>query len=171
MNVRLLRNEKNWSQEQLAHFSGLSIRTIQRIENNEKVGLESLKSLAAVFEIDLTQLTQIKQDNKMSIQQQTITPEVSEPKKPTLTQQEQAEKYVVEVKNFYKVLFSYGASFLIWPIFALIDEAENNDMWWLTLYMGCFYLILIGIHANNVFQPFGEKWQKKQQQKYLDNNK
>ena len=170
MNVRVLRNEKNWSQEQLAHFSGLSIRTIQRIENNEKVGLESLKSLAAVFEIDLRQ---IKQDTNMQISSESSVIEEKDGQQAssTLSRQEEAKQYVAEVKSFYTLLVIYISTFMLWPFFALVDEANNNDMWWFTLYMGIFYLVIIANHANHVFQPFGEKWQKQQQQKYLDKNK
>jgi len=35
-------------------MSGFSIRTIQRIENGENAGLESLKSLASIFETNIT---------------------------------------------------------------------------------------------------------------------
>lgn len=58
MNLQQRRCEKEWSQEQLAQYSGLSVRTIQRIESGQKVGLESLKCLAAVFEISTNTLTQ-----------------------------------------------------------------------------------------------------------------
>lgn len=51
--IKKLRLSKGWSQAQLAQFSGLSIRTIQRIERGHKAGLESLKCLAAVFNVDL----------------------------------------------------------------------------------------------------------------------
>ena len=51
MNVRKLRLQRHWSQDQLAQLSGLSIRTIQRIERGQTPGLESLKSLAAVFDV------------------------------------------------------------------------------------------------------------------------
>lgn len=50
MQVKSLRLDKSWSQEQLAQLSGLNVRTIQRIEKGETVGLETLKSLAAVFQ-------------------------------------------------------------------------------------------------------------------------
>lgn len=58
MMVRKLRMEKGWSQEQLAQLSGLNIRTIQRIESGNKPGLETLKALAAVFDVDINQLQQ-----------------------------------------------------------------------------------------------------------------
>lgn len=43
MNVRKLRLQRNWSQEQLALLSGLDIRTIQQIERGQAPGLESAK--------------------------------------------------------------------------------------------------------------------------------
>lgn len=56
--IKKLRQRKNWSQEQLATMSGLSVRTIQRIESGNKASIESLKSLASVFEIDISKLTE-----------------------------------------------------------------------------------------------------------------
>ena len=57
MNIQKLRLQRGWSQQQLAELSGLSSRTIQRIENGQPASAESLKSLASVFEIDFTTLT------------------------------------------------------------------------------------------------------------------
>lgn len=56
MIIKKLREQKQWSQEQLATLSGISIRTIQRIESGNRASLESLKSLAAVFETDVETL-------------------------------------------------------------------------------------------------------------------
>ncbi len=58
MNIQQRRLEKGWSQEELARHSGLSTRTIQRIESGQKAGLESLKCLAAVFETSISELMQ-----------------------------------------------------------------------------------------------------------------
>ena len=58
MDLRERRLSKGWSQEHLAQLSGLSVRTIQRIEGGRTPGLESLKCLAAVFEVDVTELNQ-----------------------------------------------------------------------------------------------------------------
>lgn len=56
MRVRQLRLARGWSQAQLAERSGLSVRTIQRVENGANPGLESLRSLAAALEVDLSEL-------------------------------------------------------------------------------------------------------------------
>lgn len=61
--IRKLRLAKGWSQEQLAEFSGLSVRTVQRLEKGDKPSLESLKALASVFEVDINDLTPEDTDN------------------------------------------------------------------------------------------------------------
>ncbi|MBW8851121.1 MAG: DUF805 domain-containing protein [Xanthomonadales bacterium] len=49
--LRALRSARHWSQEQLAELSGLNLRTIQRLEAGAKISTESLRALAAVFEV------------------------------------------------------------------------------------------------------------------------
>lgn len=49
--LKPLRLEKGWSQEQLADIAGLSLRTIQRVENGASCSLETAKALAAAFDI------------------------------------------------------------------------------------------------------------------------
>jgi transcriptional regulator with XRE-family HTH domain len=53
------------SQQQLADACGLSARTIQRIESGHAASVESLKSIAAVFEVHFQTLTEtaMKDDN------------------------------------------------------------------------------------------------------------
>ena len=56
MIIKNLRKQRNWSQDQLSALSGLSLRTIQRIEAGNKASIESLKSLSAVFEVNIENL-------------------------------------------------------------------------------------------------------------------
>lgn len=58
MVLKQLRLSRLLSQEQLALMSGLSVRTIQRIESGHTPSLETLKSLAAVLETDVATLQQ-----------------------------------------------------------------------------------------------------------------
>lgn len=58
MIVKKLRNKYKWSQEQLAELCDLNVRTIQRVESGNKASLETLKSLASVFEVDISILTE-----------------------------------------------------------------------------------------------------------------
>jgi len=51
--IKKLRKQHHYSQEQLAILAGVSLRTIQRIESGHSASLETLKSLAAVFEIEI----------------------------------------------------------------------------------------------------------------------
>lgn len=56
MIIKRLRIKKKWSQEQLAEFSGLSLRTIQRAERGDQISDESLGSLATAFGLDIVDL-------------------------------------------------------------------------------------------------------------------
>ena len=55
--VKKLRSEKSWSQEHLALVSGISLRTVQRVENEGKCSLDSKKAIASAFDIDIKLLT------------------------------------------------------------------------------------------------------------------
>lgn len=54
--IKNQRDNRAWSQTQLADVSGLSLRTVQRIEKSGVASQESAKSLAAVFECSITDL-------------------------------------------------------------------------------------------------------------------
>ena len=56
MNLRSLRERKLLSQERLADMSGLSLRTVQRVEAGHRVSYASLRALAATLEIDVDSL-------------------------------------------------------------------------------------------------------------------
>lgn len=51
-----LRHQKFWSQEELAIAADLNLRTIQRIEKEATISLQSKKSLASALEIDIHDL-------------------------------------------------------------------------------------------------------------------
>lgn len=56
MDLKKIRLENNWSQDQLADITGVSTRTIQRIENGNPPSLETLKALAAGFGVSVEEL-------------------------------------------------------------------------------------------------------------------
>ena len=56
MLIRKLRQDKDFSQEQLAEATHLSLRTIQRVEAGHRVSYSSLRALAATFEINVDSL-------------------------------------------------------------------------------------------------------------------
>lgn len=53
MSFRSWREQKRLSQERVAEMSGLSLRTVQRLEAGHRVSYASLRALAATFEIDV----------------------------------------------------------------------------------------------------------------------
>jgi len=154
MIVRKLRLQRGWSQEQLAEMSGLSVRTIQRIERGKKAGLESLKSLAAVFDVELSNLyegTEMKQEETMTWEEQ------------------RALEYVRDVKGFYSHLLTYA---IVIPfIFVINYMVSPGYMWaWWSLFGWGLGVVAHGLSVFELFKFFGADWEKKQVEKRLGRN-
>ncbi|AWB56651.1 MULTISPECIES: 2TM domain-containing protein [unclassified Colwellia] len=151
MIVRKLRLKRAWSQEQLAQFSGLNIRTIQRIERGQKAGLESLKSLAAVFEIELEDLLKEKKmenSEKYSEEENRVI------------------EHVKDIKGFYSHLINYGMVILGLFIVNFITSPDYYWAWWAAFGWG-IGVVSHGISVFEVYSFFGADWEKKQIEKRL----
>ena len=162
--MKTLRNKHNWSQEQLAHLSGLSIRTIQRIENGENVGLETLKSLAAVFEVNVNEL---KEDRTMT--PEIILSEVKSNSDDSIQQQKTALEKAQSIKNLYLTTFCMIVIYL----FFVVPNYNGGENLGPMVVVGISFAAMIGFYAYSIFKPFGEEWEQnkaKQLLKMQDNN-
>jgi len=144
MNIRELRKQKYWSQDQLAQMSGLSIRTIQRIERDQKAGLESLKALSAVFDIEISELQREAVD-AVGI----ITAEQSD--------KVRKEAYAEDVMGLYKLMAVAVFSLVPTFIFALNDTIE----WGFIGLMAASWGVILIVYALNTFDFFGDDWKRK----------
>ena len=70
--VKQLRQERAWPQEQLAQICDVSVRTVQRVENGEACSYETLTALAAAFDLQPSDLT--SQHNLANRQEITMIP-------------------------------------------------------------------------------------------------
>lgn len=151
MTVRKLRLKRAWSQEQLAQFSGLSIRTIQRIERGQKAGLESLKSLAAVFEVELDELLKEKDMSNSDTYNDEETRII---------------EHVQDIKGFYSHLINYAVVVLGLFLLNFLVSPGYYWAWWAALGWG-IGLISHGLSVFEVYSFFGADWEKKQIEKRL----
>jgi len=149
--VRQLRLKRAWSQEQLAQFSGLNIRTIQRIERGQKAGLESLKSLAAVFEIELDEL--LEKENMNSSDNYSA-------------EESRIIDHVRDIKGFYSHLINYTVIILALFLVNFLTSPGYYWAWWAAFGWG-IGLISHGISVFELYSFFGADWEKKQIEKRL----
>ena len=63
--VRALREQKSWSQEHLASASGLSVRTVQRVEIEGIASAETRLALAAALDVPVADLMLAPSSRKM----------------------------------------------------------------------------------------------------------
>ncbi|MFZ2652395.1 MAG: helix-turn-helix domain-containing protein [Burkholderiaceae bacterium] len=148
MLIQKLRLQHGWSQQQLAGASGLSVRTVQRIEAGYPASTESLKSLAAVFEVEFATLNP-ERDMSSTVN--------------SLAEQQEAEafKYVRKLRGFYTHLFQYIVVTLVLLAVNLIVTPHRMWAFWV---MGGWGLGVL-MHASRVFRPnwfLGPQWERQQ---------
>ena len=170
MLVQKLRLQRGWSQEQLAELSGLSVRTIQRIERGLPASTETLKSLASVFEIDFSTL-QATQEPPMTAN---INPSISltaEPIKSNTVQtinadEEAAFKHVRKIRGFYGHVAKYVVVIGALAIFNLIKSPDRMWVVWPALGWG-LGLVFHGMRVFGTMPFMNADWEKRQVEKYL----
>jgi transcriptional regulator with XRE-family HTH domain len=152
MLIQKLRLQRGWSQEQLAELSGLSVRTIQRLERGQTASVESLKALGAVFQIDFSTLQE---------------PEMN----PTVSQDVSADEalalaHVRKIKGFYVHLAEYAVTIAFLAILNFFISPHYFWVVWVALAWGIGVLF----HGMRVFDlvPFlSGQWERRQVEKYL----
>ena len=65
--LKEMRNQKGWTQHQLADITGLSLRTIQRLEKTGSASTESFNALCACFEIEREMLLLVPRINPQNL--------------------------------------------------------------------------------------------------------
>jgi len=160
MSIQERRLEKGWSQEELAMHSGLSVRTIQRIESGRKAGLESLKCLAAVFE---TSISTLMQEQTMTDTAATTTPTI-----------DTAERDAMEYVNNLRAFHLHWISFLvIMPGLYLLNRFLSPEFLWSAIVAGTWGLALV-LHIMvmiGMFGVFGAKWEQREFRKRMNLNR
>ncbi len=151
MLIQKLRLQRGWSQEQLAEVSGLSVRTIQRLERGQPGSLESMKALAAVFETDLDRLKE---------------PTMDAPRSDVRPDEALALAHVRKVKSFYVHLTQY---LIVISILAVVNlTSYPNYLWfvWPALGWG-LGLLAHGAAVFNVVPFLDGAWERRQVEKFL----
>jgi len=157
MLIQKLRLQRGWSQEQLAELSGLSVRTIQRLERGQPGSLESLKALGAVFDIDFSELKE---------PDMTPHPEFATPKDGLPPDEALALAKVRDQKAFYINLAQYA---VVIPVLAAINYfATPGYLWviWPALGWG-LGVAFHGIRAFSIAPFLDGGWERRQVEKIL----
>lgn len=152
MLVQKLRLQRGWSQEQLAELSGLSTRTIQRIESGRASSPESLKAIGSVFAIDWFQL----KDPDM-------TPDHAHN---AVTDEALALAYVRRVKRFYLHLGEFAL--IMGGLFTLNLYLTPSYLW--SLWLLVFWAIGLVVHGLKTFNRipiFDGEWERRQVERRL----
>lgn len=165
MLVQKLRLQRGWTQEELAIVSGLSTRTIQRIERGQDASLETLKALAAAFEVDIAALKDPDMiETSMAASgpfAQTSVPPERSPRADELL----AFEHVRQIRRFYFQIIAYV---VICSALAVVNYLYSPHFIWV-IFPALFWGLGIVLRGLRTFAhwPWGPAWEKRQVEKYL----
>ncbi len=157
MLVQTLRLQKGWTQEQLALVSGVGVRTIQRIERGHTASDETLKSLAAAFDLDFQAL---KEPQPMTNASETaVLPDARR------ADELIAFDHVRRIRRFWYQLLAWA---LVVPTLAAVNLVRSPEVLWF-LFPAGFWGMALAVTALRLFLrwPFGAEWERRQVEKYL----
>lgn len=153
MLIQKLRLKNGWSQEQLATASGLSTRTIQRIEAGQAPSVESLKAIAGALDIEFTALTE---EPKMTTESSRREEEL----------EREAFQYVRHLRKFQTSLATYLVVVAgLW----VVNLVTSPEYLWVLWVMGGWG-IGVAISGFRLVQPdliHGPEWERRQVEKRL----
>lgn len=120
--LRRLRDERSWTQEHLATVSGLSLRTIQRIEREGNASADSRLSLANAFQIDVSELAPAPSPSPSIAQGDSDTPSA-------------------EIHTLKKHALVYALGAILFVTGDLLESGRLTWAWWPLLGWGAGLLL------------------------------
>lgn len=167
--IQALRKQRAWTQEQLAQCSGLSVRTIQRIENGDPAGAETLQALAAVFEVpvqDLQEPAMAPAPAPASAAPPPVPP-VTDATADDLRASSQETRLRLQVEQearFWGLMQRFTVLLVFLLIVNLLTSPSYLWVKWVALGWG-LALVSRALRVFQVFGGFGPVWQERRLQR------
>ena len=137
-------------------MSGLSVRTIQRIERGRTPSVESLKAIASVFEVDFTNLREPEME----------TTAVTADANGVNADEALALRRVRKIRSFYMHLVQYCAVIIFLTVVNLLTNPHYLWVIWPAVGWGVAVL-MHGVRAFDKVPFLNGEWEKRQVEKYL----
>ncbi len=186
MIVQKLRLQRGWSQQQLAELSGLGVRTVQRIESGQNATAESLKSLAAVFEVDFQELraamdqtpaplvppvvatpsAALPLETSVNPNPSYVSPNAAPPVRTMPDDEVRAFKEVRRLRGFYGHLLQY---LIVVSVLLMVNLWFSPGRWWVQ-WVAMGWGIGVLSHGLSIWKGnpiFGPAWEKRQIEKRI----
>lgn len=123
--IKKLRDQKCWSQLQLSEMAGISLRTLQRVEAKSVASQETIKSIAAVLEVDCDSLLNQQPLQAEQIEVVELQPSASQPinNPSTVTNDQGLSQRQIKKRLIISACFvAFAAAFGFWGVFSAFAE-------------------------------------------------
>ena len=161
MLVQKLRLQRGWSQEQLAEVSGLSVRTIQRLERGQAASVETLKALGAAFEVDFSTLKEPAMNAVVNVNESPNAINAT-----SVAEERLALRHVRRLKGFYIHLAQYC---VVIPSLAILNLIVSPHFFW-AIFPALGWGLGVLFHGLTVFDRvplLTADWERRQVEKRL----
>ncbi|MEI8633296.1 helix-turn-helix domain-containing protein [Vibrio sp. PP-XX7] len=162
MVIKALRLQRGWSQEQLAELTGLSVRTIQRVEKGQSPSLESLRAFAAVFDMSVEDI-QVKIGIRNTPDQKMLENEEQDAQIDQVTGKVRRKRLFL--KRGVNYLFTVAILFFINLLINLFTGADN--LWAIWSAFGLGVAFVIRTIQDSTYFLFNSRWEQKEIKKQL----
>lgn len=136
----------------MADLGTLSVRTIQRVERGHAASAETIKALAAVFEVDFLFLKE---------------PDMNQPSALSVSPDEAlALKHVRRIKGFYYHLLQFVAVIAALAVMNYIRTPHYPWVLWVVLCWGSA-LVAHGLQAFDKLPFTNAAWERRQVEKFM----
>ncbi|WNC68263.1 helix-turn-helix transcriptional regulator [Thalassotalea nanhaiensis] len=153
--IKHLREQRCWSQLQLAEMSGISTRTLQRLEAKSTASQETIKSIAAVFELNCDLL--LPEDTIKPLDKEADLEHVIDAKlaiDEEITLDEVTDKKHARHKFYFSLICLITAiSFGFWGVFSALDAQKISFESFQLLKNGLSIVLLVSI-AFTIFRAY-----------------
>ncbi|MBX2849393.1 MAG: helix-turn-helix domain-containing protein [Acidiferrobacterales bacterium] len=174
MIVRKLRLKRGWSQEQLAALTGLSVRTIQRIERGQAPSLESQNALASVLEVGIETFQHLTPQEHGEKADALFKPSVAmttnnekDTVNTTNTDISNEEKYALQYAKSISEFYTHALMFLIFIPVILFTKGLNDPQTWLICGGWSLGLLIHGLVAYEKITLLTPQWERELVEKKL----
>ncbi len=163
MLIHKLRLQHGWSQEQLAELAGVSVRTVQRLEQGKPATTESLKALGSALGVPFHELRTTPMETSTD-----MTHATADAPSPIASDEALALYKVRKLRGFYIHALYYAVVMTGLLLLNLWTARDGGPFWviWPALGWGVG-LLINGIKVNGLLPFLGADWERREVEKLL----
>lgn len=163
MLIHKLRLQHGWSQEQLAELAGVSVRTVQRLEQGKPATTESLKALGSALGVPFHELRTTPMETSTD-----MTHATAAATSPIASDEVLALYKVRKLRGFYSHLMVYCAVMAVLLVANIYTARDGGSLWVIWPALGWGIGVLFDcLKTFSLLPMYSPAWEKRKVEEML----